>query len=130
LPQTSAQTPRRAGALPNLHERMVFNHKQNPRLCPLAVQDRFAQYMARLEMTQWATVDQLNQPAGESCVANESTGTLMAFQGSMRVMQAGAVVEDIKGSGHLGHSYVGIASVREGSGVLNPAVQHSTMRLV
>jgi len=54
----------------------------------------------------------------------------MAFQGSMRVMQAGNVVEDIKGSGHIGHSYVGIASVREGRGVLNPAMQHSTMRLV
>jgi len=126
----SADPEKSQGALPNLHEHMVFNHAQNPRLCSPAVQDRFAQYMVRLEMSQWATVDQSSQPAGESCVANESTGTLMAFQGSMRVVQKGQLVEDIKGSGHLGHSYVGIASVREGRGVLNPAAQHSTMRLV
>ena len=63
-------------------------------------------------------------------MANESTSTPMAFQGSMRVMQASALIEDVKGSGHLSHSYVGIASVREGRGVHNSAAQHSTMRLV
>jgi hypothetical protein len=118
------------GALPNIHEHMVFNNEKNPLHCSPAVQDRYNQYMAKMEMTQWANVDQSNQPAGESCVANESTSTPMAFQGSMRVTQGGQLVEDIKGSGHLGHSYVGIASVREGRGVLNPAVQHSTLRLV
>ena len=41
----------------------------------------------------------------------------------MRILQMnnGSCIEDIKGSGHLGHSYVGIASVREGRGVLNGA---------
>jgi len=42
----------------------------------------------------------------------------------------GQTLEEIKGSGHLGHSYVGVASVREGRGVLNPAAQHAMMRLV
>ena len=118
------------GALPNLAEHMVFSHDKNPRGCTLPVQERFSQYMAKLQMTQWANVDQSSQPAGESCVANETTSSPMAFQGSMRVMQAGNLIEDIKGSGHLGHSYVGVASVREGRGVLNPAGQHTTMRLV
>jgi len=118
------------GALPNMHEHMVFNAVHNPRVCSQEMVDRWSQYMVKLEMTQWSNAEQSNQPAGESCVANESTSTPMAFQGSMRVMQAGALVEDIKGSGHLGHSFVGIASVREGRGVHNPAAQHSTMRLV
>jgi len=118
------------GALPNMHEHMVFNAVHNPRVCTQATADRWSQYMVKLEMTQWSNADQSNRPAGESCVANESTSTPMAFQGSMRVMQGGALVEDVKGSGHLGHSYVGIASVREGRGVHNPAAQHATMRLV
>jgi hypothetical protein len=119
------------GALPNLQEHMVFSHDKFPAGCSRATQLRYQQYMAALEMTQWASIDQSNRPAGESCVANESTSSPMAFQGSMRVINAaGQTVEDIKGSGHLGHSYVGIASVREGRGVLNPAAQHSMMRLV
>jgi hypothetical protein len=118
------------GTLPNMHEHMVFNAVHNPRTCSQATADRWSQYMVRLEMTQWSNAEQSNRPAGESCVLNESTSTPMAFQGSMRVMQGGNLIEDIKGSGHLGHSYVGIASVREGRGVHNPAMQHSTMRLV
>ena len=87
--------------------------------------------MAALEMTQWASIDQSYRPAGESCITNESTSSPMAFQGSMRVINStGQTVEEVKGSGHLGHSYVGVASIREGCGVLNPAAQHSMMRLV
>jgi hypothetical protein len=119
------------GATPNLNEHVVFNHRLNSPLCSQAVQDKFQRYMNKLQMTQWINADQSNRPAGEACIANEASSSPMAFQGSMRVLNAmGAQIEDIKGSGHLGHSYVGIASVREGRGVLNPAAQHSTMRLV
>ena len=79
--------------------------------------------MDKLEMSQWASADQSTRPAGEACIANETSSSNLAFQGSMRIlnMSSGACIEDIKGSGHLGHSYVGIASVREGRGVLNGA---------
>jgi hypothetical protein len=40
------------GALPNIHEHMVFNNEKNPRHCSPAVQDRYNQYMAKMEMTQ------------------------------------------------------------------------------
>jgi len=119
------------GDIPNIKEHVVFNSQMNPRLATPAVQDKFNQYMSQLGMTQWMNADQSTRPAGESCIANETSSTPMAFQGSMRILNAnGAQIEDIKGSGHLGHSYVGIASVREGRGVLNPAAQHSMMRLV
>jgi len=126
----SPNSKKSQGALPNMHEHMVFNSEKYPRHCMPAMQECFTQYMVKMEMTQWANVDQLNQPAGESCVANELTSTPMAFQGSMRVLQNGVLIEDIKGSGHLGHSYVGIVSVGEGRGVLNPAAQHTMMRMV
>jgi len=119
------------GATPNLNEHVVFNHALNSAACSVAVQDKFQRYMNKLQMTQWVNADQSNRPAGEACIANEASSSPMAFQGSMRVLNAqGTPIEDIKGSGHLGHSYVGIASVREGRGVLNPAAQHSMMRLV
>ena len=110
------------GGLPDLQDHMVFSHTHNPKLCPLSTHQKFDRYMTRLEMTQWASADQSTRPAGEACIANETSSSPLAFQGSMRVLNSyGQPIEDIKGSGHLGHSYVGIASVREGRGVLNGA---------
>ena len=48
------------GALPNMHEHMVFNAVHNPRVCSQATADRWSQYMVKLEMTQWSNVDQSN----------------------------------------------------------------------
>lgn len=53
---------------------------------------------------------------------NESTGNSLAFQGTYRVWKepdnGGCRVEimDVKGSGHHGVDYVGVASVRSGKG--------------
>ena len=119
------------GATLNSGDHVVFNHATNSALCSQAVQDKFQRYMNKLQMTQWINADQSNRLAGEACIANEANSSPMAFQGSMCVLTAsGAQIEVIKGSGHLGHSYVGIASLREGRGMLNPAAQHSMMRLV
>ena len=110
------------GGLPNLHEHMVFSNDHAAKICPPATQAKFERYMTRLEMTQWASADQSTRPAGEACIANETSSSCLAFQGSMRVLNSvGQCIDDIKGSGHLGHSYVGVASVREGRGVLNGA---------
>ena len=118
------------GALPDINRHMVFNHSLNPELCPLAVQEKYQEYMRTLQVTQWANVDQSNRPAGEACISNETSSSPLAFQGSMRVTQQGHCVEDIKGSGHLGHSYVGIASVREGRGILNAATAPAMHRMI
>ena len=103
---------------------MMFSYNHNKKQgVQASTQLKFAQYMDKLEMSQWASADQSTRPAGEACIANETSSSNLAFQGSMRILQMsnGACIEDIKGSGHLGHSYVGIASVREGRGVLNGA---------
>ena len=118
------------GALPDINRHMVFNHSLNPELCPLSVQEKYQEYMRTLQVTQWANVDQSNRPAGEACISNETSSSPLAFQGSMRVTQSGACIEDIKGSGHLGHSYVGIASVREGRGILNAATAPAMHRMI
>ena len=119
------------GALPNLHEHMVFSNDHNNKNVSLATQLKFERYMGILEMTQWASSDQSTRPAGEACISNETSSSSLAFQGSMRVYgEHGSCVEDIKGSGHLGHSYVGIASVREGRGVLNSAQAPAMSRMI
>ena len=74
--------------------------------------------MRQLEMPMWASLDQSTRPAGDCCIANESTTQMLAFQGTMKIYdKAGGLVEHIQGSGHLGPSYVGAASVREGRGI-------------
>ena len=81
-------------------------------------------------MTQWASTDQTNRPAGEACIANESSSCPLAFQGSMRMIGPSGAVTETHGSGHLGHSYVGIASVREGRGIQNQAMQPVMHRMI
>ncbi len=61
--------------------------------------------------------------AGQAIAENESTGNSLAFQGTYRVWKepaagggGGTILTDIKGSGHHGVDYVGVASVRSGKG--------------
>ena len=118
------------GSLPDIVEHCVFDNARNPSMCSLATDQKYRQYMDKLEMTQWASTDQTNRPAGEACIANESSSCPLAFQGSMRMIGPSGAVTETHGSGHLGHSYVGIASVREGRGIQNQAMQPVMHRMI
>jgi hypothetical protein len=51
----------------------------------------------------------------------------MAFQGTMSTCsENNTQMDEVRGSGHLGHSYVGCASVREGRGVIGAAGSSQT----
>lgn len=60
----------------------------------------------------------------QAVAENESTGNSLAFQGTYRVWKepgeggggGGTIIMDVKGSGHHGVDYVGVASVRSGKG--------------
>eukprot|EP00961_Rhodomonas_salina_P220221 2977436-Rhodomonas_salina.1 len=70
-------------------------------------------------LPDFAGMDLRRKLAGTSSMENEcSPAGSLAFQGSMRVVdtETGRVVDEVQGSGHLGHSYVGVAAVREGKG--------------
>eukprot|EP00961_Rhodomonas_salina_P012826 172772-Rhodomonas_salina.6 len=80
--------------------------------------DRYNDYKAKLP--DFASLEKLCKTAGTASAADETTcnGSL-AFQGSMRVCSKdGQMIEEIHGSGHLGHSYVGVAPIREGKGMI------------
>lgn len=68
---------------------------------------------------------------GEMCIAGEASGMPMAFEGTMKIYDgAGACKKHVQGSGHLGPSYVGVASIREGRGVTYPAAAPTLHHLI
>jgi hypothetical protein len=52
---------------------------------------------------------------GDSCITGNAAQICMAFHGTMKVDKGGKT-DCLNGSGHLGSSYPGVASVREGRG--------------
>ena len=64
--------------------------------------------------------------AGALAVANETDPYVFSFHGHMTSILDGQR-EETHGSGHLGSNFVGVASVREGRGMLPrgmPSLQH------
>ena len=113
----------------DLRQHMVFDAKYGP--CSMDQEMAYKNYMQALGMEHWSTVDQSNKPAGECCISNESSSNMLAFQGTMRVYDRnGTMIENIQGSGHLGPSFVGVASVREGRGLMPMAGQPSLHHLM
>ena len=76
----------------------------------------------KLKIHTWGDADAGNMSAGEVSVSDRANMPAMAFQGSMRTLhaQSNVTLSDTRGSGHLGHSYVGCAMAREGRGTLVP----------
>ena len=123
--------PQKNDVLPDVEKYMVFNSSKCPKACTAAQETAYNNYMSSLGMTQWASLDSSSRPAGDCCVANESTSNMLAFQGTMKVFdKLGGLVEHIQGSGHLGPSYVGVASIREGRGVQNTHMQPQMIRQI
>ena len=68
---------------------------------------------------------------GEMCIAGKASGMPMAFEGSMKIYDdKGVCRQHVQGSGHLGPSYVGVASIREGRGVTYPAAAPTLHHLI
>lgn len=122
--------PQKDHSVTNLQDNMVFNAAACPQFCSAQIQAKYEQYMSRLEMHQWASIDQNSRPAGECCVGNETSSSMLAFQGTMKVFKDGREMEHTQGSGHLGPSFVGVASVREGRGLQNTTGQPNMIRQI
>lgn len=92
---------------------------------------RYWAYIEQMGMNEWTnTGDELKTP-GERAISGESSSQLLAFEGTMKTYSGSHALENHQmGSGHLGPSYVGVASIREGRGVLNPAAAPSLGRLI
>ena len=88
-------------------------------------------YRKKLNVENWTSLAQTARSAGENCITNEAESRLMAFEGTMKVYnKQGNLVQDLRGSGHLGPSYPGVASIREGKGINNSAQAPIMGRLI
>ena len=78
--------------------------------------ERYRKY--RDEMPDFGQQSRVRKPAGLASASDETSSLAkLAFQGSLRVITlTGSILDLQTGCGHLGPSYVGVASVRDGKG--------------
>jgi hypothetical protein len=114
----------------DLQDHMIFAHHNND-YCSEIQKEELKNYFQKIGFDLLFSPEAAQTDSGEQCVNNETMSQLMAFEGTMKVYdQSGVCVDHIQGSGHLGPSYVGVASVREGRGVQNPSGAPSLHRLI
>jgi hypothetical protein len=75
--------------------------------------EAYKRYKEQLETMFTA---QVNITPGENIRANTTQLPTLCYHGNMKVKHGGAVVDEIKCIGHMGNSYPGMASIREGRG--------------
>lgn len=108
----------------NLHvmsidEFRVFNH------------DLYSAYREyRHLFPDFSELHSTRKSAGESSREAETATDSLAFQGTMRIKEAGCVKTEILGSGHHGPDFVGMASIRAGKGYKMISQQPMLGRLV
>jgi hypothetical protein len=90
--------------------------------------DKYLHYLALLP--NFNQLHALRKVAGQQTVQNETNVCALSFHGDVTMCSAGGPeISKVHGSGHLGHSFQGVASVREGKG-LRPMMQPSLTRLI
>jgi hypothetical protein len=77
-------------------------------------------YWKKLNINHWNPLKMRGKLPGECAVAGDTGHNCMAFQGTLKRQHAAnnAVTTVSAGSGHLGVSFPGVASIREGRGML------------
>ena len=83
-----------------------------------------------LGITQWTQLSDNNERPGSTCIEDIAELQLMSFSGQLRLFHNDVCVEELQGAGHLGPSYVGVASVREGRGLTVQPGRPTMHRLV
>jgi hypothetical protein len=115
---------------------------------PAEIANYYRRYQRYFEMMPNFTYHHRNkQCAGHASAENNATVNSLAFQGTFRLMSrctqpppaggggaapnnAAVVPIDVKGSGHHGVDYIGVASVRAGKGYKITGENLQTMRQV
>jgi len=71
----------------------------------------------------------MRKVAGEQSIENETNQCALSFHGQLEIIDQNNYKEEIQGTGHLGPSYPGVASIREGKGY-RPTGVPSLQRIV
>jgi hypothetical protein len=92
--------------------------------------ERYMKYASNPNFPDFARLHRQRKPAGYNAQESLTETTSLAFQGTSRVYyKEDSVEECTKGAGHLGQSYVGIASVREGKGMFWSPGSNNMMKM-
>jgi hypothetical protein len=102
----------------NLRSNNTLQHAPfllDPSVKPITAQAQvYAFYYHAAGMHEWT---QTHQAAGHLAYQNETDPYMFSFHGHMATILDGQR-EETQGSGHLGPNFVGVASVREGRGMM------------
>ena len=113
--------PDKGGTPPNMQQHCPFAQYAGNEL----THQVYSMYHGALGLQQWAQLATPLDP-GHLSYANETDPYIFSFHGHMAAILDGQR-EETQGSGHLGPNFVGVASVREGRGMLPrgmPALAH------
>ena len=77
----------------------------------------YKNYYNLLQIPNWTGMNQQQSP-GALAVADETEAYQYSFHGHFATINDKGLREEVQGSGHLGSNFVGVASVREGRGML------------
>ena len=88
-----------------------------------AIHSVYKLYYHTLNVEEWSHMPGMAGTAGSLSSSDETSVSLFSFSGQMAVVDPKGGREETQGSGHLGPSFVGVASVREGRGCLQTTRQ-------
>jgi len=90
---------------------------------------RYGEYKKR--MPQYASLHSGRKAAGHASHEGDTHTASLSFSGTMMIKnQHGAVICDQHGTGHLGDSFGGSASIRAGHGSMAATGRPTTQRIV
>ena len=104
----------------NVEDFRVFNNS--------LYHDAYSSY--RRMMPDFKSLHVTRKSAGQGSADAETATDCLAFQGSMRIKENGALIQAIDGSGHHGPDYTGVASVRAGKGQKTSGAAPTLHRLI
>jgi hypothetical protein len=78
--------------------------------------ERYREYASNPNFPDFSTLHATRKTAGANSNDSVTEATSVAFQGTISICDETGNWEHTRGAGHLGESYVGVASVREGKG--------------
>jgi len=108
----------------------VFSAGDSDSTAEKQVCQRYMRYAGNPNFPDFARLHRQRKPAGYNAQESLTEATSLAFQGTSRVNYLEDMTDECtKGAGHLGQSYVGVASVREGKGLFWSPGANSMMKM-
>jgi hypothetical protein len=116
--------PERSLKFNDINKHCCFSHPSSQCSWTTApIHSVYKLYYDTLNVEEWGHMPAMSGTPGSLSSSDETSVSLFSFSGQMAVIDPKGGREETQGSGHLGPSFVGVASVREGRGCLQTTRQ-------